>query len=151
MSAFADSSAIVKLYVEEPGSDQARSWTGPWFVSSLAQVEVSAALWRKQRFDRRRAGDVRLVAEAFRRDLADLTGEVAMLPVVTTVPSVERATSLVARHPLRAYDAIQLATALTVRDVAPVGEFLAFDQALCAAAASEGFDVPFEELLADPT
>ncbi len=147
MTAFADSSAIVKLYVDEVGSESVRSWRGPVYVSSLAHVEVSAALWRKQRTDGRRAADVRVVVDAFRGHLGGLTGDVAMLPVVTTIPIVDSATTLVARHPLRAYDALQLATAMTVREVAPVGEFLAFDRTLCAAAAAEGFDVPFEDLL----
>jgi predicted nucleic acid-binding protein len=43
---------------------------------------------------------------------------------------------------LRAYDAVQLATALAVRAADPgVKEFVAFDRGLCEAAGVEGFVV----------
>ena len=46
MTAFADSSALVKLYVSEIGLLLVRS-AGPLVISGLARVEVPAALWRK--------------------------------------------------------------------------------------------------------
>lgn len=144
MTAFADSSAIVKLYVDEVGSNLVRSWPGPLMVAGVTATEVAAALWRKHRVGELLASQARLLVETAQADLHGSTDEVPMLPIVVSPRIVDHATELVARHPLRAYDAIQLATALAVREVASVGEFLAFDRDLCSAAAREGFDVPFE-------
>ena len=48
MTVFADTSAVVKRYAEESGSEQVRG-QGTVVVSALARVEVVAALWRKHR------------------------------------------------------------------------------------------------------
>jgi predicted nucleic acid-binding protein len=48
LSAFADSSALVKLYADEDGYQQVRGMASI-AVAQLARVEVPAALWRKQR------------------------------------------------------------------------------------------------------
>jgi hypothetical protein len=48
VSVFADSSALVKLYADEPGHEQVRN-PGLLLVSQLARVEVPAAIWRKHR------------------------------------------------------------------------------------------------------
>jgi len=48
----------------------------------------------------------------------------------------------VTRHPLRAYDAVQLGTALAAASVVPTLEtFVAFDASLRRAASAEGFVV----------
>lgn len=53
---------------------------------------------------------------------------------------LEAAARLCAVHGLRAYDAVQLASALAVRDAVPeCRTFAAFDRQLRAAAAAEGF------------
>ncbi|MEO1062264.1 MAG: type II toxin-antitoxin system VapC family toxin [Actinomycetota bacterium] len=145
MTAFADSSAIVKLYADEDGSEVVRSWPGPVLMAMVTSTEVAAALWRKHRMGELSAADARLLAEAAHHDVASFTATAELLPVVLTPAILDRAAAVVARHPLRAYDAVQLSTAIEVREVAPVQEFLAFDRALCSAAAAEGFDVPFEE------
>ena len=48
MSVFADSSALVKRYADEPGADEVRALP-LLVVCALARVEVPAALWRKVR------------------------------------------------------------------------------------------------------
>ena len=48
MTAFADSSALVTLYSEEPGRDRARHVLG-LAVSDVARVEVPSAFWTKVR------------------------------------------------------------------------------------------------------
>ena len=45
---FADSSALVKLYADEPGHEQVRQ-PMHLVVAQLARVEVPSAIWRKQR------------------------------------------------------------------------------------------------------
>ena len=51
MTLFADSSALVKLYATEVDSKLARNLVqvNTTVISSLAWVEVPAALWRKNR------------------------------------------------------------------------------------------------------
>lgn len=51
------------------------------------------------------------------------------------------AARLVARHPLRAYDAMQLASALAVMEADPRTRFACFDAQLNAAAAAEGLQL----------
>ncbi|MGH3855031.1 MAG: type II toxin-antitoxin system VapC family toxin [Pseudonocardiaceae bacterium] len=48
MIAFADSSALVKLYADEQDHQVVRG-LGSLVVSALARVEVPAAIWRKHR------------------------------------------------------------------------------------------------------
>lgn len=48
MSIFADSSALVKIYADEEGSDLIRN-LDVVAVSQIARVQIPAALWRKQR------------------------------------------------------------------------------------------------------
>jgi uncharacterized protein len=53
------------------------------------------------------------------------------------------AVSLCGVHGLRAYDAVQLGSAVIARAADPtIDSFLAADQALVRAAAAEGFEIP---------
>ena len=55
---------------------------------------------------------------------------------------LEEAALACARHALRAYDAVQLASALLARTADPsLSTFACFDLALSAAAAQEGFSI----------
>ena len=45
MTVFADSSALVKLYADEPGHEPVRALSR-LVVSQLARVEVPSAIWR---------------------------------------------------------------------------------------------------------
>ena len=135
MSVFADSSALVKRYADETGADEVRALP-LLVVSALARVEVPAALWRKVRTGQLSAADAAVLSVAFRDDCADPE---VMLVVAPTVGVLEHAARLVAVHPLRAYDAVQLASALEVRAVdGAVDGFACFDTGLRAAAAAEG-------------
>jgi predicted nucleic acid-binding protein len=110
VSTFADTSAVVKLYVDEPGHDVVRR-LGPLVVSRLVRVEVVAALWAIQRRGR-------VSVRGGRPDAAGLAGT----------------------HGLRAYDAVQLASARAAAAADDrVRTFAAFDGALRDAAAREGF------------
>jgi len=67
-----------------------------------------------------------------------------VLSVVEIGPLITaRARTLLARHPLRAGDALQLASCLVLRDTASSGvEFAAFDDRLNQAARAEGMAAP---------
>ena len=135
MIVFADSSALVKRYADEPGADEVRAM--PFLVvSALARVEVPAALWRKVRMGQLSAPDAAVLSSAFRFDCDDPS---VMVVVAPTAGVLEHAARLVAVHPLRAYDAVQLASALAVRAAdSEVAGFACFDAGLRAAAAAEG-------------
>ncbi|GAB3583781.1 type II toxin-antitoxin system VapC family toxin [Amycolatopsis endophytica] len=140
MSVFADSSALVKLYVDEPGSERVQALRG-LVVSQLARVEVPAAIWRKYRLGAISAADARLLVSAFEADYFGTPDEAPRFAVVPVSPIVvDVAARLTGVHGLRAYDALQLATAQLVASADPdCRTFAAFDKALADAAAGEGF------------
>lgn len=140
---FADSSALVKLYADEQESDDVRKLS-PLVVSQLARVEIPAALWRKNRMGELTATDVAVLVADFESDyFGDIDEPSRFLVVAVTAAVFDAAAHLVAVHGLRAYDAMQLASALTVADAVPGGvDFLAYDGALAAAAAAEGLTAP---------
>lgn len=140
MSVFADSSALVKLYVPEEGHERIRALRS-LVVSQTACVEVPAALWRKCRMGAVSHADARLLISGFE---ADYHGSAARPPRFHVVPTSDLIFDLAARltgvHGLRAYDAVQLATAQLAKSADPTCDrFAAFDKDLRHAAAGEGF------------
>ncbi|WP_308466067.1 type II toxin-antitoxin system VapC family toxin [Rathayibacter soli] len=145
MSVFADSSAIVKLYADEKGCEVIRELEA-MLVSQLCRVEVPAALWRKNRMLALTAQNARVLVRAFENDLFNTDGP--LVPVRVTSAILDVAASLAASHGLRAYDAIQLASALAARELDPACLIMAaFDHELRDAAAREGFQLLPESTL----
>jgi uncharacterized protein len=142
VSVFLDSSALVKLYADEPGHERIGE-IGVMVVSQLARVEVPAALWRKQRMGEISADQARVLCQDFEADYFGVgRDEPRLASVVPTVQVLDRAAHLCAVHGLRAYDAVQLGTALAVHDLEPsCATFAAFDDRLRQAAAVEGFSL----------
>ena len=139
MSAYFDASALAKAYVlGEPHRDLVLNLLAlPGAATCrLSEVEVASALCRRAREGTLAPSDRDLALDAFRQDLARWI-------VVETTPNLAAATwPLLARHPLRAGDATQLAAALLLR--ARIGRavtFVVFDARLAATARAEGFDV----------
>ena len=141
---FLDTSALVKRYVAEPGSQSVIAMTSApdavVVIADITRAELTSALAR-----RARAGD--LTAEqhdtlkaAF---AAHLLSEYLLAPLEAA--HITAACRLIERHVLRAYDAIQLAVALAVGDLlAPTGAsptFLSTDGRLTSAAKAEGLEV----------
>jgi uncharacterized protein len=140
--AFADSSALVKLYADEAGSSEVRGFER-FVVAQIARVEVPAALWKKQRIGDITIGDAGLLVADFEADWFGTDDEAPRFdPVRMTSLVVEDAARLTGTHGLRTYDAIQLATARAVHGADPSITLLAaFDRTLRDAAVAEGFDV----------
>ena len=124
-SYFFDASALVKGYVHEPGSRWVRQVLVPRgpevFISPLSGVEVLAAIARKAR-----AGEIdgsmrQKGVSAFRMDYRYRFAHTAVSAAVT-----QEAMALVLAHPLRGADAVQLASALLLREAAPQFKGLAF-------------------------
>jgi len=129
-----DASALAKRYVREPGSLRVKrllSSDEP-ATSRLSAVELGSALIRRWREG--------MITDDHRdRALASVERDLGALLIVELAPViVERALGLLRRHPLRAGDAIQLASCLHLRDALDDDvTFVAFDQRLVAAARKE--------------
>ena len=140
MTVFADSSAIVKLYVAERQHEEIRAIPEPLVISVLARVEVPSAIWRKSRLSELSAENAAVLAAAFAADVIGVElDEPRFQLVAATSEVIDASIEAVSRHQLRAYDAVQLASALaTRRALDGLSGFAAFDTALRAAAAAEG-------------
>lgn len=108
---FADSSAILKVYLSEPGSNWLKALDlGSLTLSALAIPEVASAIARRRRERVLSEAHARLLWRNFREDLRgwQLIG--------LAHPLLTRAAALLIRSttgaPMRALDALQLACAL---------------------------------------
>jgi predicted nucleic acid-binding protein len=140
---FVDSSALVKRYVAEVGTAWVQSLAdldsrNHLIIARITEVEVAGALARHER-------EGSLDSEAVSRALDTLRYDLdTQYQVVELDPGVAgMAAQLVRLHPLRAYDAVQLASAQHIyaafaRDVDPPFTFLTADDRLLAVAESVG-------------
>ena len=140
MTTFVDSSALVKLYADEEGHVAVRRLDAV-AIAQIARVEVPAALWRKQRTGELSEEQARLLSADFEADYFGTDDEMPrFIAVRTTAELLDHAARLCAVHGLRAYDGIQLSSALAARRADPdCAQFAAFDRSLRTAAAAEGF------------
>lgn len=135
MIAYFDASALVKHYVQEVGSDLVQHWllaprpaTSRW-----SQVEILSAISRRSREGHVTVAERNAMAANLSHDLG------GFLVVELTDEVIAASDSLFTRHPLRAGDCVQLASALVLkqRTGQPI-MFHGFDQRLNTAAVSEG-------------
>jgi hypothetical protein len=110
-------------------------------VSNLARVEVPAAVWRKYRRGELSSEDAAVLVEELEWDWSgEADADTRFAVVEVTEEILELAARAVARHPLRAFDAVQLASALAARAADPsLTAFACFDEELADAARAEGF------------
>lgn len=137
MNLYLDTSALVKLYVEEPGSTEVRRLLAEAQrvgTSRLSYVEARAAFARRYREGGLSQGHYREVIRQLEHEWD------AYLLLEVTAPVIRRAGDLTEKHALRAYDAIHLATALSILPELAMA-FLAADERLIAAAAKEGLAI----------
>jgi uncharacterized protein len=133
-----DASALVKRYVRETGTSTVRRLVASGVVatSRLTEVEISSGIAR-------RAREGALTTRQRDRLLGVLQRDMPAIAIVEIVPEVTaEARALLLRHPLRAGDAIQLASCLYLqRQLAVPVPFVAFDRRLLDAARTEKLDV----------
>jgi hypothetical protein len=131
---------LVKLYADEADCEVVRALE-VIVVSRIARVEVPAAIRKKQRMGELDEEQARALIAEFEADYFGTVNAAPRFVVVEIAAAVfEHAATLVATHPLRAYDAIQLASACMVRGVDPAcNSFACSDATLREAAAAEGF------------
>jgi predicted nucleic acid-binding protein len=141
---YADSSALVKKYVNENGSDwtlQALAAPAVVITAQLTLIEIASALNRRVRDGTVTAYDYARLVNDFRDDCRD------RFQIVTFDQAlVNLSWAVLERHALRAYDAIHLASALVMdRQLVEAGltapVFLAADDRLLKAAQAEGLAV----------
>jgi predicted nucleic acid-binding protein len=140
VSVFADSSALVKLYADEPGHEVVRALP-VLIISQIARVEVPAAIWRKHRMGELDQSAAAVLTAEFEADYHGTAHEPPRFIAVVTSAVVYEAAVRVARlHGLRAYDSVQLASALLAAEADPeCREFAAYDKQLRSSASAEGF------------
>ena len=134
--AYFDTSALVKLVVDEPGTPIAqRTWNDAEVVVTgrLTYPEARAALAAARR-------QHRLTAQQHRAALRRFEEAWAGLEVVEIAPAIARsAGDLADRLALRGYDGVHLATAL--RAVGSDGVLVTWDRELALAALAQGVAV----------
>lgn len=143
---YLDSSAALKRYMDEIGSAWLRATVDValaplLFVSRLLTVEITSALNRRLREGTLSTADYALTQNAFR---GDCLNEYKIIPLDEAISDM--ACALLERHPLRAYDAVQLASALAAQQFLherghPTLTFLCADDRLNTAAVSEGLAI----------
>lgn len=138
---YCDASALAKRYIREVGSQWFRGEAGNHFiiVAQISIVEVRAAVALRLRMGSLSAFAAYKARQRFAGHLNASSYQLLLL----TNSILEAASQLVFRHPLRAYDAVQLASALDY--VGATGleprylQFLTADDQLERAGQTEGF------------
>jgi uncharacterized protein len=114
---FLDTSALIKRHVHERGNVWVRSMTRAktthtLYIASITAVEVFSAITRRQRGRSLSAAQAAAILGHFRRHLKQ------RYLVLEITPTLLASAMLAARtHGLRAYDAVQLASALEVNRI----------------------------------
>jgi predicted nucleic acid-binding protein len=140
---FLDSSALVKRYVVEVGTTWIRSLTMPSagngiFIAQIAPVEIVSGTMRRWR-----EGHISLRTAQAIRILVDRQSAREYLVIGLTTSTAQRAENLLETYPLRAYDAVQLASAiesnarLVTAGLSPL-TFVSADNRLLNSASAEG-------------
>ena len=142
---YVDTSALLRYYIAEPGHAWMRSLLAKHdtviITSQITLIETFSALNRRLRES--------TLTNADYQDLASEV-ELAFANTYQVLPLVDdiriQACQLLERHPLRAFDAVQLATALFSVEALqlrglPPPTFLCSDQRLLNAAVAEGLSV----------
>ncbi len=137
MILYLDTSSIVKLYIEEAGTEAVRRWAGEAEVLATCRIaypELISALNRRLRGGDISRKEFRLLIDGFLKDWADFA--------IIDFDEIE-AGRLAEKYGLRGFDAIHLSALklLKDRDNHISLAFSSFDKELNRAAASDGFTV----------
>jgi predicted nucleic acid-binding protein len=140
---YLETSALVKLYVREAGTDLllrlvARGNDHRFAVLALARIEFRSAIRRRER-----EGDIESGIAGQLLDRLDQHLEATFECQGVGDSVIDVACSLVDRYPLRAYDAVQLAGCLALKTSSTGDDptFVCSDRRLIEAAQAEGLAV----------
>ncbi len=139
MIVYFDTSALVKRYLAEADSDAILElWKNAWLIASsqLLYSEMSATFARKRREQPASSALIDSMQKTFRDDWNTL------YRISLNSELNQRVDSLLTRHALRGADAVHLASALHLRDLAQDDvTFACADHALTNAARLEGLTI----------
>ncbi len=116
MILYLDTSALIKLYAEEPETEEVRTAVGAASlvaVSEIAYVEARSALARKEREGSFSTEEHDETVGQLARDFQEVY---LLRPIIGEV--IVQAGDLAREHALRSFDAVHLATALALREEA---------------------------------
>ena len=143
---FLDSSAVVKLYIAETGTNWLKSLISAhqqhsFYIARITQVEVVSALARRGRAGSFTPAGLSAALAQFHLDLPQI-----YVPMEITQAIINQGMALAETHWLRGYDAVQLAAGLTLNTILmqtqqPPLVFLSADDTLLRAARAEGLTV----------
>jgi predicted nucleic acid-binding protein len=139
---FLDTSALVKLYVQEPGTDRLLPLIrdqpeNRFAVLAISVVEIRSAIRRRQR-----AGDIDASVATAIVESVQSHMETRFIRQVINDTVIDTALEMIDRYALRAYDALQLAGCLVLRAIAAEAfTFVCSDRRLLEAARSEQLEV----------
>jgi predicted nucleic acid-binding protein len=139
MSLYADTSALIKRYVRENGSEQVIALFDEFPIigtSVLTQVEMASAMAKALRLGCVEETEIAAAWQDFISHWLSYT----RLPNSTVI--LERAAALTWRHGMRAYEAVHLASAMIWKDMTrDEVTFACYDQNLLAVARMEGLRI----------
>ncbi|MCP4700805.1 MAG: type II toxin-antitoxin system VapC family toxin [Gammaproteobacteria bacterium] len=138
---YCDSSALVKLYVEEPHSEWLRRQLPDktaLAASRVAMPEVISAFTRRLHQGELTEAQIKTFQKAFLSDWENLN---------VLEFDERKAAALVSRHRLHGFDAVHLSSALILQGEMDISlYFVAFDNSLLQAARAEGLMLLHPEL-----
>lgn len=139
MNLYLDTSALIKRYINEPGTEVVRAWlrvADSISTGLLTRAETAAGLTRLQRRSIITQEDYKLALEQFHLDWAIYQ----RIPINEEL--IARADFLACQHGLRGYDAVHLAAALIWQEALMLPVTLAtYDQELAGAGIKSGLQV----------
>ncbi len=116
---FFDTSALIKRYLHERGSARVRhllQTAGAIFYQTfVAPLEITSAFYRQHRGGQISVGELSFLLRSY-----SVHSHKEYLLVPYSESLINLAEALISRHPLRALDAVQLASALELRAALPV-------------------------------
>lgn len=139
---FLDTSALVKLYVQELGTDRLLALINDKPENRFAVLAISVVEFRSAIRRRQRAGDIDASVAATLFETLQSHMESRFIRQMINDPVIDTAKEMIDRYTLRAYDAIQLAGCLVLCAItAEAFTFVCSDHQLLDAARSEQLEV----------
>lgn len=139
MNLYLDTSALVKRYVEERGSEDVLDWmdlADMIGTGLITRVEVAAAISRARKMDHLTEQSTNKALDKFRKDWTGFH----RIPINEEL--IARADFLACQHSLRGYDAVHLAAALIWQEALMLSVTLAtYDQELANAGRKSGLKI----------
>ena len=150
-SFYFDTSALVKLYIEEDGTSEVLRIAEDLERNRLVILDIAQVEFRSAVRQREREGDIAATDAAGILDQFDQDSASAYLVQPLNAKVQQEAVRLLDAHPLPAPGSLHLAGCLVAcASVPPPVTFVCADEGLCVAARREGFRVlnPIKEVAA---